>query len=109
MSCLALLKVSVCYKKRPAKTSYYPYAQMHDSTNVLTFHRIKLHIGGKITTTMKTLLQLFKSKKNGIVLRFSKSLNEWQVYSSSKLVYVGSKENCQNFIANMQSVNLKQV
>ena len=48
---------------------------------------------------MKVLEKIFKSNtKPNLKLRFSKSEKTWQVYMESRIVYVGEKESCINFM-----------
>lgn len=46
--------------------------------------------------------KLFGFKKQEFVMRFSKSLNQWEVVKDTRIVYMGSKEGCELYVQNMQ-------
>jgi len=54
---------------------------------------------------MKTLKKLFGIKKESFELRFSKSLDQWEVIKDTKILYIGTKEGCQLYISNMPVSN----
>ena len=57
---------------------------------------------------MKLLKKLFDLKDEREILRFSKSMNKWQVFQESRLVYVGDKSSCLKFIRNTKLDNWKK-
>ncbi len=40
-------------------------------------------------------------KIDEVELRFSKSLDQWEVIKDARIMYLGTKENCQRFIEHM--------
>lgn len=47
---------------------------------------------------MNFLSGLFGAKKNALTIRYSKSGNTWQVCNESRIVYVGTKPSCAEYI-----------
>lgn len=50
---------------------------------------------------MKKIKELFGIKSNEFELRFSKSLDQWEVIKDARILYMGTKENCQRFMQNV--------
>lgn len=47
---------------------------------------------------VKSLVKnILGKKKDPFVLRYCKSLNEWELVYDSTIVYIGSKENCERY------------
>ena len=51
---------------------------------------------------MSFVKKLFAGKGKALQLRYVKSMDEWEVTNERGIIYVGSKEDCQQFISNMQ-------
>ena len=54
---------------------------------------------------MSLFNKLFNIKSDGLKLRYSKSEDQWQVYREMSIVYMGTKEMCQEFIKNSQAAS----
>ena len=58
----------------------------------------------QINATMELLKRMFTTKSSsGLRIRFSKSLDQWQVYRENSIVYVGNKDSCQRYMDNWAS------
>lgn len=62
---------------------------------------MKLKSQLKITTTMKKIKSILGIRKEAFELRFSKSLDQWEVIKDTRILYMGTKEGCQSYIKNM--------
>lgn len=42
--------------------------------------------------------KLLSLKEQPFVLKYDKSLNQWEVINETGIIYMGSKENCQTYL-----------
>lgn len=51
---------------------------------------------------MKLFKKLIGANTGAFELRFSKSQDLWHVIKESKIMYMGTKESCEQYMSNMQ-------
>ena len=51
---------------------------------------------------MSIVKKLFGGKAKSLQWRYVKTMDEWEVTNERGIIYMGSKEDCQQFIQNME-------